>query len=98
MFYLILTIMLVLFYIFVAPSHIKGTINVVVAAFVLVVLLTVLGLVFLKVLKLPSEIWLVLSLILIGLWAMRDIHFLDKPHKSTKNQKNQPHRRYKSLR
>ncbi len=38
MFYLILAIMLVLFYIFIAPSNIKGTMNLIAAVFLLVAL------------------------------------------------------------
>lgn len=78
MFYLILAIMLVLFYIFAAPTHIKGTINVVVAVFLLVALFIALLLGFLQVLQFSSEIWLTVVMLFIALWAMWDIHFLDK--------------------
>lgn len=81
MFYLIVAIMLALFYIFVAPSNIKGTMNVVAAVFVVVGLLITLLLAFLKVLQSPPEMWLVIAMVVVGLSAMRDIYFLDKPVK-----------------
>ncbi|HFI0352609.1 TPA: DUF3165 family protein [Streptococcus suis] len=76
MFYLILAIMLALFYIFVVPKYVKGTINLIVAVFVLVLLLIALILGFLKMMQLSIEIWLGIVMVLIGLWAMRDIHYL----------------------
>lgn len=81
MFYLILAIMLALFYIFVAPKYVKGTINLIVAVFILVLLLIVLILGFLKMMQLSIEIWLGIVMVLIGLWAMRDIHYLERPSK-----------------
>ncbi|HEL2737250.1 TPA: DUF3165 family protein [Streptococcus suis] len=81
MFYLILAIMLALFYIFVVPKYVKGTINLIVAVFVLVLLLIALILGFLKMMQLSIEIWLGIVMVLIGLWAMRDIHYLERPSK-----------------
>ncbi|HEL9599054.1 TPA: DUF3165 family protein [Streptococcus suis] len=81
MFYLILAIMLALFYIFVVPKYVKGTINLIVAVFILVLLLIVFILGFLKMMQLSIEIWLGIVMVLIGLWAMRDIHYLERPSK-----------------
>lgn len=81
MFYLILAIMLVLFYIFVAPKNVKGTINLIVAVFLLVALFAALLLGFLKIMQFPSEVWIGLVLVLIGLWALRDIHYMDRESK-----------------
>ncbi|MBF0787383.1 MULTISPECIES: DUF3165 family protein [unclassified Streptococcus] len=92
MFYLIVAIMLVLFYIFVAPSNIKGTMNVVAAVFIVVGLLIALLLAFLKILQSPPEMWLVIGLIVVGLWAMRDIHFLDKSEKIQRAPRRRPYR------
>lgn len=100
MFYLILTILLVVFYIFVAPRHIKGTINLLTAVFALVVLVSLLLLAFFKILQFSSEMWVGLGVILVGLWAMRDIYSLDKGKKNKarpRRDKNHPHRRYKTL-
>lgn len=81
MFYLILAIMLALFYIFVAPKYIKGTINLIVAVFILVLLSIALILGFLKMMQLSIEILLGIVMVLIGLLAMRDIHNLDSSPK-----------------
>ncbi|MBF0775262.1 hypothetical protein BVE84_01795 [Streptococcus azizii] len=92
MFYLILAIMLVLFYIFVAPSNIKGTMNVVAAVFVVVGLLITLLLGFLRILQSPPEMWLVAGMVMVGLWAMRDIYFLDKAEKTHVTSRRRPYR------
>ncbi|HEM3577183.1 TPA: DUF3165 family protein [Streptococcus suis] len=84
MFYLILAILLVLFYIFVAPRYVKGTINLIVAVFLLVALVIALILGFLKIMQFSTNFWVGLVMVLIGLWAMRDIHYLDSSPKSNK--------------
>ncbi|HFI0342991.1 TPA: DUF3165 family protein [Streptococcus suis] len=84
MFYLILAILLVLFYIFVAPRYVKGTINLIVAVFLLVALVIALILGFLKIMQFSTNVWVGLVMVLIGLWAMRDIHYLDSSPKSNK--------------
>ena len=73
MFYLILAMLLVLFYIFAAPNNIRGTINLMVAVFVLVAL-------FIKVLEFSSHVWVAIIMFMIAFWAMWDIHHLDKPN------------------
>lgn len=79
MFYLIITIMIVLFYIFAAPDHIKGTMNLVASVFILVALVVALVLGFLRILQLPTELWVGAGTGFLGIWAMRDIYYLDKP-------------------
>ncbi|HFI2473358.1 TPA: DUF3165 family protein [Streptococcus suis] len=81
MFYLILAILLVLFYIFVAPKNVKGTINLILAVFLLVVLVIALILGFLKIMQFSTNFWVGLVMVLIGIWAMRDIHYLDSSPK-----------------
>ncbi|HGA1494293.1 TPA: DUF3165 family protein [Streptococcus suis] len=81
MFYLILAIMLVLFYIFVAPKNVRGTINIILAVFVLVLLSIALVFGFLKIMQLSTEVWIGMVIVLIGLWALWDIHYLDRPSK-----------------
>ncbi|TCD45986.1 DUF3165 family protein [Streptococcus sp. X16XC17] len=81
MFYLILAIMLVLFYIFAAPSHIKGTMNLVASVFLLVGLFVFLLLGFLQIIKSPPELWLSIGMVFVGIWAMHDIHYMGRSHK-----------------
>ncbi|HFU3854591.1 TPA: DUF3165 family protein [Streptococcus suis] len=80
MFYLILAMLLVLLYIFAAPNNIRGTINLMVAVFVLVALFIALLLAFLKVLEFSSHVWVAIIMFMIAFWAMWDIHHLDKPN------------------
>ncbi|HFI0040908.1 TPA: DUF3165 family protein [Streptococcus suis] len=81
MFYLILAIMLVLFYIFIAPRNIKGTMNLIAAVFLLVALAIALVLGFLRIMQFSTEVWVGMVIVLIGLWALWDIHYLDRPSK-----------------
>ncbi|HEM5989310.1 TPA: DUF3165 family protein [Streptococcus suis] len=81
MFYLILAIMLALFYIFVAPKNVRGTINIILAVFVLVLLSIALVFGFLKIMQLSTEVWVGMVIVLIGLWALWDIRYLDRPSK-----------------
>lgn len=78
MFYLIIAIILVLFYIFMAPNNVKGTMNLVASVFLLVILVITLFLGLLKVVQSPPEIWLGIIMSIVGLWAMRDIYLMDK--------------------
>ncbi|MBY5035274.1 DUF3165 family protein [Streptococcus gallolyticus] len=84
MFYLILAMMLVLFYIFVAPSNVKGTMNLVASVFLLVALVIAIVLGFLRILQSPPQLWLGLAMVLLGYWALRDIYFMDKPTRRKK--------------
>ncbi|HEL2058355.1 TPA: DUF3165 family protein [Streptococcus suis] len=81
MFYLIIAIILVLFYLFVAPNNIKGTMNVVIAVFLIVILFAALLLGFLKIMEVSLEVWLGIAMVIVGLFAMRDIYHLDRPKK-----------------
>ncbi|HEL2219210.1 TPA: DUF3165 family protein [Streptococcus suis] len=90
MFYLILAIMLVLFYIFIAPRNIKGTMNLIASVFLLVALAIALVLGFLRIMQFPKEIWVGLLMILIGFWAMRDIYYLDKEPKDRQRRTKRP--------
>ncbi|HFU4116876.1 TPA: DUF3165 family protein [Streptococcus suis] len=85
MFYLILAILVVLFYIFVAPNHIKGTMNLIAAVFLLVGMGIALFLGILKIMQISTDFWLGLVMVLIGLWAMRDIYYLENGSKGRKN-------------
>lgn len=91
MFYLILAILLVLFYIFVAPRHIKGTINVIIAVFLLVGLLVALMLGFLKIMQFPTNVWIGLIVVLVGIWAIVDLHYLDKEREYRQERRTRKH-------
>ena len=84
MFYLIIAIMLLLFYIFAAPRNVKGTMNLVASVFLLVGLVIVLIIGILKVVQSPPEIWLCIGMIVVGLWAMRDIYHMPRSARAGK--------------
>ncbi|CQR25295.1 membrane protein [Streptococcus varani] len=81
MFYLIIAAMLLLFYIFAAPKNIRGTMNLVALVFLLVGLVIILVLGFLRVVQSPPEIWLCISMLVVEIWAMRDIYLMPKSDK-----------------
>lgn len=86
--------MLVLFYVFVAPRNVRGTMNLIAAVFLLVALATALILGFLKIMQFPREVWVSLILIIIGFWAMRDIYYLDREPRvrQKRSARNRPYR------
>lgn len=81
MFYLLMGIIMVLFYLFAAPSTIKGTLNLVAMVFLLVALVIVLLLGVLRVVQSPPEIWIGLMMVLLGLWAMWDLYRMPRRKK-----------------
>lgn len=87
MFYLILAIMLVLFYLFAAPRHIKGTMNLVAAVFLLVGLFIFLLLGFLQIIQSPPEVWISIGMIFVGIWAIHDIYYMGRSRKGRRTMK-----------
>lgn len=78
MFYFILAILLVLFYIFAAPTAIKGTIHLMLAGFALVLVIALIVLAIMRVTQSPIELWVSLLMITLGLWALWDIGGMTK--------------------
>lgn len=76
MFYLILAILLALYYIFAAPTAIKGTLNVMLLVFGLVLLVTLALLAIMSLTKSSGEFWAGSLMTLIGLWAIVDLERL----------------------
>lgn len=92
MFYLLIAIILVSFYIFVAPKHIKSTINLVASVFILVGLVIALMLGMTKMIQAPLEIWVSVLMVVLGLWALYDLYYLDKIKPSSKKRRPYRHR------
>lgn len=82
MFYLIIGILILLFYLFAAPSSIKGTFNLVALVLLLVVLIILLALAILKVFELPSEYVVFALMSFLGYYALRDLRRMPKKKKS----------------
>lgn len=73
MVYLVLGILLLLLYVFATPESIKGTVNIVAMVCILVALLILLALSFLKIFQLPTEIFLVIAMLILAYFSVRDI-------------------------
>ncbi|MGT2756654.1 DUF3165 family protein [Streptococcus ovuberis] len=76
MFYLILAILLILFYVFAAPKAIKGTLNVMLLVFGLVLLFVLVLLAIISLTKSSKEFWVGSLLTFLGLWALVDLERL----------------------
>ena len=84
MVYLIIGILLLLLYIFATPQSIKGTVNVVILVFGLVALLILLMLSALQIFQLPAEIFIILGMLALTYFSLRDISLMSI-RKNTKN-------------
>lgn len=73
MVYLVLGILLLLLYVFATPESIKGTVNIVAMVCILVALLILLVLSFLKIFQLPTEMFLVIAMLILAYFSVRDI-------------------------
>lgn len=73
MVYLVLGILLLLLYVFATPESIKGTVNIVAMVCILVALLVLLALSFLKIFQLPTEMFLVIAMLILAYFSVRDI-------------------------
>lgn len=73
MVYLVLGILLLLLYVFATPESIKGTVNIVAMVCILVALLILLALSFLKIFQLPTEMFLVIAMLILAYFSVRDI-------------------------
>lgn len=73
MFYFILLILIALFYLFAAPSAIKGTLNLMLLVFGLVFLVALLFWVMLGLATSSAEAWVVGLTAFFGLWGLRDL-------------------------
>lgn len=78
MFYLIIAILLVLYYVFVAPKTVKNTMNMISLVAIVAFLLVLAGMTFIKILQSPPEILVGLGMIVVGYYALRDVMRLSK--------------------
>ncbi|MGT2667402.1 DUF3165 family protein [Streptococcus rifensis] len=73
MFYLILAILLVLFYIFAAPKAIKGTLNLMLLVFAVVLVVTSIILAIISLTRSTLEVWVGGIVVFLGFWAIWDM-------------------------
>ena len=73
MFYLIVAILLVLYYLFMAPKTVQNTLNAIGIVGAVALLLVLAGMSFIKILQSPPEIFIALGMIVLGYYAIRDV-------------------------
>ncbi|MCD1277360.1 MULTISPECIES: DUF3165 family protein [Streptococcus] len=76
MVYFIIGILILLFYVFAVPASIKGTLNILTIVLLLVALIILFALGLFQIFKLPSEFFVGLFLMILTVWALRDIERL----------------------
>jgi 4-hydroxybenzoate polyprenyltransferase len=82
MFYLIIAILLALYYFFMAPKTVRNTLNAIVLVGVVAVLLVLAAMSFIKIMESPPEIFVVIGMIVLAYFAIRDIlNMPDRPSK-----------------
>ncbi|AXQ78206.1 DUF3165 family protein [Streptococcus chenjunshii] len=73
MFYLIIAILVVLYYFFMAPKTIRNTLNMIGLAASVVLLLTLAVMSFIKIIQFPPEIFVTIGMVLLAYFAFKDI-------------------------
>ncbi|EFR44279.1 DUF3165 family protein [Streptococcus pseudoporcinus] len=73
MFYLIIAILIVSYYIFMAPKSIKNTLSMIGLVALVALLIVLAGMSLIKILESPPEIFVVIAMIAVSFFALRDI-------------------------
>lgn len=81
MFYLILAILLVLYYIFIAPKTIKNTMTMISLVALVAFLIVLAGMTFIRLIQSPPEIFVGLGMIALGYYTLKDVLKLSKKPK-----------------
>ena len=82
MVYLIIGILLLLLYVFATPQSIKGTVNIVILVFVVILFFGLVALVILlllsalQIFQLPAEIFITLGMLALTYFSLRDISLM----------------------
>ncbi len=82
MVYLIISLLILLYYFFLAPATIKNTMGVILLVGLLALLMVLAALSFMTFLELPAEVFVVLGMIGIAYWSLRDVWRLKPLNKS----------------
>ena len=90
MFYLIVAILIVSYYFFMAPKTIRSTLNMIGMVGEVALLLVLAAMSFVKIMQSPPEIFLGLAMVALGFFAIRDVYRLpskkdEKKHYSKKS-------------
>ncbi|HHF7012126.1 DUF3165 family protein [Streptococcus mutans] len=80
MFYAIIAILLLMYYIFIAPKTIKNTMNMISVVGIIAFLMVLAGMTFIRIIQSPPEIFIGIGMIIVGYYALKDIlHLRTRP-------------------
>ncbi|MCY7113628.1 DUF3165 family protein [Streptococcus mutans] len=73
MFYAIIAILLLMYYIFIAPKTIKNTMNMISVVGIIAFLMVLAGMTFIRIIQSPPEIFIGIGMIIVGYYALKDV-------------------------
>lgn len=73
MFYLIIAILIVSYYFFMAPKTVRNTLNMIAMVAAVALLIVLAGMSFIKIMQSPPEFFVSIGMITLGFLALRDI-------------------------
>ncbi|HHF7054134.1 DUF3165 family protein [Streptococcus mutans] len=80
MFYAIIAILLLMYYIFIAPKTIKNTMNMISVVGIIAFLMVLAGMTFIRFIQSPPEIFIGIGMIIVGYYALKDVlHLRTRP-------------------
>ena len=80
MFYAIIAILLLMYYIFIAPKTIKNTMNMISVVGIIAFLMVLEGMTFIRIIQSPPEIFIGIGMIIVGYYALKDVlHLRTRP-------------------
>ena len=80
MFYAIIAILLLMYYIFIAPKTIKNTMNMISVVGIIAFLMVLAGMTFIRIIQSPPEIFIGIGRIIVGYYALKDVlHLRTRP-------------------
>ena len=80
MFYAIIAILLLMYYIFIAPKTIKNTMNRISVVGIIAFLMVLAGMTFIRIIQSPPEIFIGIGMIIVGYYALKDVlHLRTRP-------------------
>ena len=80
MFYAIIAILLLMYYIYIAPKTIKNTMNMISVVGIIAFLMVLAGMTFIRIIQSPPEIFIGIGMIIVGYYALKDVlHLRTRP-------------------
>ena len=78
--YAIIAILLLMYYIFIAPKTIKNTMNMISVVGIIAFLMVLAGMTFIRIIQSPPEIFIGIGMIIVGYYALKVVwHFRTSP-------------------